>query len=933
MAKKKPTQEEIIQEVGEVSSNWDKWDKPAMQDPIVWREDYKTEDIINGRDPKLIKNWSMNKDAYWDDGNWVNNVDNPQMYGGKNDKYMWEWTRNTFEAYNPNITTADLDPNYKYWVDARMANSAEANYIARRNDNIASALYNEWRTSMQDVADFLNTQEWFRNSTEWERQNTIASIWKRIWEKWQGWEKEETKKEESDLSKADNIISDTSWKLYWKTTADSGKPVEWIDTLSDANSVFKSMEEDRANKLKEFVSLDPKIVATAQLSNSGAFSEQTIRDAQQYYPEFMAEVNAEKKRIIAQENATAIASWWEITTTADTVNTNTELTSYAVNNSTQTVSATQLLQSIDSILESNDTAKSAQELMWSIENDMAKLKNRLKNLRAEANATFKWDVPDYIVNAYMNNKSQEIQNQLSILEDRYNAAYNRWRSEVSDAQWESEYQLKKDTLALEEYKAKNTSSSNTTSSNYTVAERNNNPTNMTVWFMQRAWAELGVDYEVSSDSFWSNGKQLYYAKLIWDPVETTIRILDKAIAQGKNPFNTTSWSYINQLWLTVDKWNNMSQEQKADKIKEWVHYEWWDMDNMAYYVAQRWATQTYNEDDAPYYQKLLDADYTALSRPEKTAKDLWYGTVENFRNAAIAWRNAEKKRIEEQAANKPAVWVRKDWEEFDMSDTPTYDTLTYDQQNIVQQLLNLNKNPATVTKRQYWDDFEKILSAVKEINPNWSDSDYWQADKVKKEWNTSSKNGSNSRNGTAIATAKDIYDIADEFGNVKWKDWNGMLNVMRNKLSDEAYTKLLINLEVLASEYAWALKGNNAAPTEQEIADKKEIIAANLGAWAMKEAAIQIAHTLYNKNANEADNYKNVTLVKPPLIVTKDVADWMYDVAWITSLPDRYQYTPKWVTTLNAPLTWDEYTYEWWILDAIKQKSNKSSGLRMPVRK
>jgi hypothetical protein len=37
--------------------------------------------------------------------------------------------------------------------------------------------------------------------------------------------------------------------------------------------------------------------------------------------------------------------------------------------------------------------------------------------------------------------------------------------------------------------------------------------------------------------------------------------------------------------------------------------------------------------------------------------------------------------------------------------------------------------------------------------------------------------------------------------------------------------------------------------------------------------------SLYNKNANEADNYKNVTLEIPNLIVTKDVADWMYDVA------------------------------------------------------
>jgi hypothetical protein len=80
---------------------------------------------------------------------------------------------------------------------------------------------------------------------------------------------------------------------------------------------------------------------------------------------------------------------------------------------------------------------------------MAILKNRLKNLREEANTVFKGDVPDYIVNAYMSNKAQEIQNQLSILEDRYNAAYKRYTTEVSQSQWQQEFDLKKQQLELD----------------------------------------------------------------------------------------------------------------------------------------------------------------------------------------------------------------------------------------------------------------------------------------------------------------------------------------------------------------------------------------------------------------------------------------------------------------------------------------------------
>jgi hypothetical protein len=58
-------------------------------------------------------------------------------------------------------------------------------------------------------------------------------------------------------------------------------------------------------------------------------------------------------------------------------------------------------------------------------------------------------VPDYLVNAYINNKSQEIQNQLSILEDRYNAAYQRYTTEL-DQEWkQKQYNLQLDQLELQ----------------------------------------------------------------------------------------------------------------------------------------------------------------------------------------------------------------------------------------------------------------------------------------------------------------------------------------------------------------------------------------------------------------------------------------------------------------------------------------------------
>jgi hypothetical protein len=61
-----------------------------------------------------------------------------------------------------------------------MKNSEEAGYIMRRNDNIASALYNEGKTSKQDVSDFLYGQKGFNNSELNERFNTIDSVYKRL---------------------------------------------------------------------------------------------------------------------------------------------------------------------------------------------------------------------------------------------------------------------------------------------------------------------------------------------------------------------------------------------------------------------------------------------------------------------------------------------------------------------------------------------------------------------------------------------------------------------------------------------------------------------------------------------------------------------------------------------------------------------------------
>lgn len=584
--------------MAETKSN--KKDQP-MLDPIAYRSDYSEENII------------------WND----------KATTEVTDKYVWEGADNVYHPYNKNLTIDQLDANYQYGQPAKDINAIDDSYITRRNDNIASALYNEWKVWYNDVVDFLQWQKNWYNSTEEDRANTTANVWNRLWQISADNQKEGQKEEEkADTSRMESDLNkDTSGVIYGKTTADSGNPKKWIQTSEDVNSAFKIMEEARVAQVKSLLSMDDSTIAASLFSWENPYGEQAMTDFQSYYPERYANVQNILKKLVWQANVDAITSWWEITTVADRTDTTTQTTSYAVNNANLSVSATQLLKSIDTILESSDTAKSAEDLMWSIENDMAKLKNRLQNLRKEANTVFKWDAPDYLVKAWMNNKSQEIQNQLSILEDRYNAAYNRYKTELSHAEREAEMELKKDAQELEEWKAKNTSSSTTssTSSNYTVAERNNNPLNMTVDFMKIMGWELWVDYEVSTDSFVnSNWGTQYYAKLIGDPVDTTIRVLDRAVANGMNPFTTKSWSYIWKLWLTKEKWQKMSMDEKKEMINKWLKYEWWNMDNMEYYVNQKATSSNsdYSPEELEAFRKYLSAELSS-AQIKSLAESYW----------------------------------------------------------------------------------------------------------------------------------------------------------------------------------------------------------------------------------------------------------------------------------------------------------------------
>jgi hypothetical protein len=103
-------------------------------------------------------------------------------------------------------------------------------------------------------------------------------------------------------------------------------------------------------------------------------------------------------------------------------------------------------------------------------------------------------------------------------------------------------------------------------------DRNMNPTAFTTDIAKQAWLVEWVDYVVGDKFPWSSN--LYTAKLIWDPIETSIRVIDSIWFKTK--WGANRWTYTDKLWLNNDTWSKMSPTDKATAIKKMYQQEWWN---------------------------------------------------------------------------------------------------------------------------------------------------------------------------------------------------------------------------------------------------------------------------------------------------------------------------------------------------------------------
>lgn len=558
-------------------------------------------DPMRDLNPEYLANMDYNKqisggnqsfNQYWDDSS-------PEMQwtlGWTNQKYTWEYTKNSDINYDANITTKDLNPNFVYWKASQVYGTDHPWYISQRNDQIASALFNEWKVSKEEVQAFLESQNWFFNSSEADRANTVESIWKRLWQL-----SEQNKPEEEwpDLSKAEEIQKDTSGKIYWKTTAEEWNPKEWIDTLADKNSVYAAMEAWRVSNLKALVVMDSEDIATSIKNWIIPYGSQAYRDLQQYYPEKYKEVQDALKKKNWQDAVNAISTWWTNYTSDEIESKNktleTSKTEMAQSVSSSKEQTSDVVKEIDNSLSNNWAANSAEQTMANITDEINKLNTRLKNLDKEASSAFKWDVPDYLVRAYINNKTQEINDRLKELKYDYNAAYERYQTELSNTWKEKEFDLKERQLDMQEkqqdfnqwYQKQTLAKSNIykdddgnvwqlkTGEDWNIYyEKITQVQQYSNSWMKWKWLKNNNPWNIKDDNFWNVvGHDDSWFAIFASPEDWFDALVEKIIFNQTNPNSRYYWTTIREyfkIYAPSSDWNNPDAYAKSVAKQLWV---------------------------------------------------------------------------------------------------------------------------------------------------------------------------------------------------------------------------------------------------------------------------------------------------------------------------------------------------------------------------
>jgi len=272
------------------------------------------------------------------------------------------------------------------------------------------------------------------------------------WEIPESWKKKEEEQptnnnnEQAVADMENDLANSANWMLYGKVTADEWGYGNAIQTQTDAYNAEIATNQARIANFKKLQSMSSEDIATSITWWYTPYGDQAMRDLMQYNPEKYAEVQQFIKEQKWQNSINSITTGntsWINTTQTSIDNVNNWVDSWADSLSTSPQQAWQLITNISTSMSNNWVATTATQEMLNLNAQMADIQEKMANVKKEAQKAFKWDVPQYIVDAFANNRLQEYQSQYNKLESRYNAAMDLYKTELSNAQWQEEMNLKK----------------------------------------------------------------------------------------------------------------------------------------------------------------------------------------------------------------------------------------------------------------------------------------------------------------------------------------------------------------------------------------------------------------------------------------------------------------------------------------------------------
>jgi len=713
------------------------------------------------------QNANLNYYQYWDDSN---PAQQKQVWG-MNEKYTWEWVKTSNLDYDPNITRADLDPNYLFWENARQQNRQEAWYIARRNDMIASALYNEWLTSKDDVANFLSQQNEWMNSTEADRMNTIESVWKRLWQ---------IKPDQIEEKPKDTTSPDVIYGKVWTEE-------DWTVIANiDRNAILNQIDSAKIANANALLAMQPKVAAAATYQWQTPYGSQALRDVQLNNPEWYNQYQQELKKLYTQDEINNISHWsagtwsWIVESTDLNIN-NDEKTwqDQNINNDNAEYANSTYREKLNN----NKTATSAKEQMSQIKLDIVDLQDEIDWLKAKANNIFPADTPDYIVQWYIANNTQELNKKIQNLENKFLSLSDIYKTEVWNIQRAMEYQLKVDAANREAFNDER-------ERYYKEAQLEND---MVQWSKDAKWNLVWFKYDPKTNTM----RQV----TDWEAYDSYNNAVSKVSAKAKSYVWKSTWKQC--LWFTnmltkETAWVTMQSADWGEVLaKDRIAYA--TDPNVSDYIPVVWDVAVwvwwpYNS----YYWHTMYVDNVWTD----ASWEVWFHYI-----ATNDWKSEDKtiayegsKRVKDFYANW-WVWF---WNPFKQAQYNNRWTTSYTDDSIYLDPMEAvvdakyKEWDLTVTKEtilsRFWSSYNKLYSAREDgwlldlLNSNEFSTflkDFsFDADEVWNDWNSTAWD--------LVSTFMDqIKQAGAKYFNGNWYNaflW--MMWVLETKLRDESWAKI-----------------------------------------------------------------------------------------------------------------------------------------------